>query len=587
MDHYHFSVLTVSERQKNISQRGIHEQTGISLGKVNSCIRDLKEQGLLSDDGLTEAGRAALVPYRVDNAVIMAAGMSSRFAPLSYEKPKGLMVVKGEILIEREIRQLHAAGITDITVVVGYMKEKFFYLQQKFGVKIVVNEDYYRYNNPSTLIRVLDKLQNTYICSSDNYFVDNVFEPYVFDSYYAAVYYPGKSEEWGLKFDKKGRIRGIEHHPENMWCMLGHVYFSRAFSQAFSQVLTEQYPLSETKQALWEGLYEKNLTRLPPLYIRKYEAEKVREFDSLEELREFDDKYLENTDSRIFKNICAVLRCRESDITGIRVIKQGLTNLSFRFSCLGEEYVYRHPGIGTEKYISRPSEAFSMQQASRLGLDKTFIYVSAEEGWKISRFIKNARNLDYHNEDEVRTALQMVKKLHDAAILSEYDFDIWQRTLGLIDKVTAERKNFEDFESLLQDMTRLYRHTAADGIRKVLCHCDCYDPNFLIGEDGEMTLIDWEYSGNDDPANDLGTFICCSDYTYEEALHVLEIYYGRALTAEELRHCLAYIALASYYWFVWAIYQESVGNTVGAYLLLWYQNTKDYMNRAFALYPSK
>lgn len=587
MDHYHFSVLTVSKRQKNISQRGIHEQTGISLGKVNSCIRDLKEQGLLSDGGLTEAGRAALAPYRVDNAVIMAAGMSSRFAPLSYEKPKGLMVVKGEILIEREIRQLHAAGITDITVVVGYMKEKFFYLQQKFGVKIVVNEDYYRYNNPSTLIRVLDKLQNTYICSSDNYFVDNVFEPYVYDSYYAAVYYPGKSEEWGLKLDKKGRIRGIEHHPENMWCMLGHVYFSRAFSQAFSQVLTEQYPLSETKQALWEGLYEKNLTRLPPLYIRKYEAEKVREFDSLEELREFDDKYLENTDSRIFKNICAVLRCRESDITGIRVIKQGLTNLSFRFSCLGEEYVYRHPGIGTEKYISRPSEAFSMQQASRLGLDKTFIYVSAEEGWKISRFIKNARNLDYHNEDEVRTALQMVKKLHDAAILSEYDFDIWQRTLGLIDKVTAERKNFEDFESLLQDMTRLYRHTAADGIRKVLCHCDCYDPNFLIGEDGEMTLIDWEYSGNDDPANDLGTFICCSDYTYEEALHVLEIYYGRALTPEELRHCLAYIALASYYWFVWAIYQESVGNTVGAYLLLWYQNTKDYMNRAFALYPSK
>lgn len=587
MDHYHFSVLTVSERQKNISQRGIHEQTGISLGKVNSCIRDLKEQGLLSDGGLTEAGRAALAPHRVDNAVIMAAGMSSRFAPLSYEKPKGLMVVKGEILIEREIRQLHAAGITDITVVVGYMKEKFFYLQQKFGVKIVVNEDYYRYNNPSTLIRVLDKLQNTYICSSDNYFVDNVFEPYVYDSYYAAVYYPGKSEEWGLKFDKKGRIRGIEHHPENMWCMLGHVYFSRAFSQAFSQVLTEQYPLSETKQALWEGLYEKNLTRLPPLYIRKYEAEKVREFDSLEELREFDDKYLENTDSRIFKNICGILHCRESDITGIHVIKQGLTNLSFRFSCLGEEYVYRHPGIGTEKYISRPSEAFSMQQAFRLGLDKTFIYVSAEEGWKISRFIKNARNLDYHNEGEVRTALQMVKKFHDAAILSEYDFDIWQRTLGLIDKVTAERKNFEDFESLLQDMTRLYRHTAADGIRKVLCHCDCYDPNFLIGEDGEMTLIDWEYSGNDDPANDLGTFICCSDYTYEEALRVLEIYYGRALTAEELRHCLAYIALASYYWFVWAIYQESVGNTVGAYLLLWYQNTKDYMNRAFALYPSK
>ena len=57
------------------------------------------------------------------NAIIMAAGMSTRFAPLSYELPKGLLNVKGEVLIERQIRQLQEAGISDITVVVGYMKE--------------------------------------------------------------------------------------------------------------------------------------------------------------------------------------------------------------------------------------------------------------------------------------------------------------------------------------------------------------------------------------------------------------------------------------------------------------------------------
>ena len=101
--------------------------------------------------------------------------MSSRFAPLSYERPKGLLVVKGEVLIERQIHQLQEAGIDDITIVVGYMKEQFFYLQDKFNVNIVVNEDYYRYNNTSSLIRVLDKIDETYICSSDNYFSENVF----------------------------------------------------------------------------------------------------------------------------------------------------------------------------------------------------------------------------------------------------------------------------------------------------------------------------------------------------------------------------------------------------------------------------
>lgn len=92
----------------------------------------------------------------------MAAGTSSRFAPLSYENPKGLLRVKGEVLIEREIEQLLEAGIDDITLVVGYVKEKFFYLEEKYGVKIVINEDYYRYNNTSTLIRVSEQLSNTF-----------------------------------------------------------------------------------------------------------------------------------------------------------------------------------------------------------------------------------------------------------------------------------------------------------------------------------------------------------------------------------------------------------------------------------------
>ena len=125
------------------------------------------------------------------NAIIMAAGISSRFAPLSYETPKGLLMVKGEILIERQIRQLQEAGIFDITVVVGYMKEKFFYLEEKFGINIIINEDYYRYNNTSSLIRVLDKIDETYICSSDNYFTQNVFLESPIDAYYSADYSGG------------------------------------------------------------------------------------------------------------------------------------------------------------------------------------------------------------------------------------------------------------------------------------------------------------------------------------------------------------------------------------------------------------
>ena len=168
------------------------------------------------------------------NAIIMAAGMSARLAPLSYETPKGLLEVRGEVLIERQIRQLQEVGITDITIVVGYMAERFENLKTKFGVDIVYNPDYNRYNNSATLMCVIDRLANTYICSSDNYFTENVFESKVEEPYYAATFYPGKTNEWGLVIDEKGLITGIDHEPVDRWCMMGHVFFSSEFSRVRS-----------------------------------------------------------------------------------------------------------------------------------------------------------------------------------------------------------------------------------------------------------------------------------------------------------------------------------------------------------------
>ena len=71
-----------------------------------------------------------------------------------------------------------------------------FYLADKFGVEIVVNEDYYRYNNCSSLMLVREQLGNTYICSSDNYFVENPFEEYVYRGYYSTVFAEGETDEY-------------------------------------------------------------------------------------------------------------------------------------------------------------------------------------------------------------------------------------------------------------------------------------------------------------------------------------------------------------------------------------------------------
>lgn len=274
-----------------------------------------------------------------NNAIIMAAGMSARLAPLSYETPKGLLEVRGEVLIERQIRQLQEVGISDITTVVGYMAEKFDYLKTKFGVDIVLNPDFNRYNNSATLMCVVDRLADTYICSSDNYFTENVFESTVDSSYYAATFYPGRTNEWGLITDEKGLITGIDHEPVNRWCMMGHVFFSSEFSKKFAKILAEEFEDEAVKNGYWEGVYERHVNELP-MFARKYDSSIIREFDSLEDLRQFDTSYIADTRSSIIKKLCAELDCGETDVREISAIKNGISALSFSFACRGKRYIY-------------------------------------------------------------------------------------------------------------------------------------------------------------------------------------------------------------------------------------------------------
>lgn len=268
----------------------------------------------------------------------MAAGTSSRFVPLSAEFPKGLLEVKGEILIERQIRQLKEAGINDITIVTGYMAEMFQYLEDKFGVRIVLNEDYHRYNNTSSVIRVLDKMRDTYICSSDNYFSCNVFLEDPQNSYYSALYVAGETKEYCLKVDEADNITGVTVGGKDSWYMIGHAYFSNDFSRIFKEILASEYEKEETRQGYWEDVYIKFLNQLPPMKIHRYSEEDIHEFDSIDELRTFDKSYINDTRSSVLKKIASRLNCSESALSQFEKIRHDGDPLEFSFVKDGEKY---------------------------------------------------------------------------------------------------------------------------------------------------------------------------------------------------------------------------------------------------------
>ena len=271
------------------------------------------------------------------NAIIMAAGTSSRFVPISLEKPKGLLEVKGEVLIERQIRQLKEAGIEDIIVVTGYKAHAFGYLREKFGVSLVHNEDYNWYNNTSSIIRVIDRLADSFLCCSDHYFSHNVFMDSTDDSYYAARYAQGPTGEYCLTMDSHDYIKEVSIGGRDTWYMAGHVFFSHSFSRKFREIMKQEYSNESVRNGYWEDVYIQHIKELP-MQVKRYADSDIFEFDTLDELREFDDSYVKDTRSAILKEICKRMSWKESEVTHISKHSFAETKAEFTLEHLGEHF---------------------------------------------------------------------------------------------------------------------------------------------------------------------------------------------------------------------------------------------------------
>ena len=533
----------------------------------------LVKAGLISKEtgSLTSVGVEALEPYRVNNAIILAAGASTRFIPLSLEQPKGLFEVKGERLIERQIRQLQDAGIKNITVVLGYKKEMFYYLEDKYGVRFIINDAFNIRNNIESLYLSRKELRNTYVCVSDCYYVENPFNQYEYHTFYSGYCGSEETDEIYADIDENGKIKAIVKDSTIAdYVLMGHSFWQKEFSDAFINQIEAVRESGEYNNCYWELLAKDRLTVLPDIFLKEYAAGNIFEFDYFDELRKFDTQYLGYTHSEIIRNIKLVFRCDEEDIIDFRNVSEGMTNTSFIFRIDGVDYIYRHPGEGTESIINRRNEKKSLIKAKEIGIDPTYVYADVNEGWKISVFIPEFREPDYESFNDSKKILSVLRKLHKADITSDYGMKPWEDA-GNMENI-LKKKNpacFIKYENLKNNIGLLYKMTLGDGVKKCFCHGDTYKPNWMIRPDGSVILIDWEYSGYSDPGIDIGYYIVDAKYDFDKAEEFIKEYLQEQYNEKTRFHYMAYVAIIAYYWFVWAMYRESCGADMGEALENW------------------
>ena len=178
-------VLNVLLLEPFINQRILAEVSGHSLGVVNRSIKELIKADYL-DESIRPTMKAIMEfkQKKPQRAVILAAGFGMRMVPINTEMPKGLLEVNGERLIERIIKQLHEVGIKEIYVVVGFMKEKYEYLIDEYGVELLVNADYAAKNNLHSVKLVIEHLENAYIIPCDIWCDRNPFHQHELYSWY-------------------------------------------------------------------------------------------------------------------------------------------------------------------------------------------------------------------------------------------------------------------------------------------------------------------------------------------------------------------------------------------------------------------
>ncbi|MDR0382869.1 MAG: NTP transferase domain-containing protein, partial [Spirochaetaceae bacterium] len=215
---------------------------------------------------------------KVDNAIILAAGFGSRFVPLTFELPKGLIPVKGVPMLERQIQQLRERGIDDIIIVVGYLKEKFDYLIDKYNIKLIFNPDFAKRNNLSSLYYARDYLKNSYILSADNWMRNNIFHAEETGSWYSCVFKSGESSEWCVTTSDSGRITGVTIGGTDSWVMYGPVFLSQSFNDVFRDMVEMYHRKPGAENYMWENVFIDEIERLE-LYINKQDADNVYEFE--------------------------------------------------------------------------------------------------------------------------------------------------------------------------------------------------------------------------------------------------------------------------------------------------------------------
>lgn len=242
----------------------------------------------------------------------------------------------------------------------------------------------------------------------------------------------------------------------------------------------------------------------------------------------------------------------------------GLTNAVFKIGCNGDNYVLRVPGEGTEDYIDRGFEAVAAREAARVGVAPEVIVAEPETGLMVSVYRKAVTMTPQRFKTvpgAPSRAAAVLRRLHTSDAKFQFQFDL----SSMIEENLRQLRSFrqarvpEGFQRVLRDAESLQRLLAGRPVPKVACQCDPLPDNFL-DTGRRMWLVDWEFSGMNDPLWDLADLSVEAGFDARQDDELIAAYFGGEPTPFERGRIAAYKALSDLLWTVWGLVQLANAN---------------------------
>ena len=247
----------------------------------------------------------------------------------------------------------------------------------------------------------------------------------------------------------------------------------------------------------------------------------------------------------------------------------GLSNKNFKVTLNDNQYVLRVPGIGSEGMVVREYEEQNSIQGSKMGINAPVLYFNKDTGIKLAEYIRNAETLNpatIQRKSHLRQIALLYKKLHQSNIRFNNDFNVFheiQKYEQLMCLVHAEM--YDGYNEIRDYVLSLEDRLNELGIQLKPCHNDAVPENFIKDDEGRIYLIDWEYSGMNDPFWDFAALFLESDFDEVCKEYFLDCYFENNIPVEAYEKILIYQILQDILWAIWTVVKEAQGDDFESY----------------------